>query len=57
MSDEYADIARRMRELDLQRDKPFATPLEPDFHAELNAKLQPKPVPAPDVVDEWYGGC
>lgn len=53
MSDK--DIADRMKELGLVRDLPFALPLAPDFHAELNAKLQPKPpvVPLPD----WDGRC
>lgn len=58
-TDEYTAIARAMRELGLQRDQPFAEPLAPDFHAELNAKLQPKPK-APDQADygdetNWYG--
>lgn len=45
---EAAAIAARMKELGLSRDKPYAEPLQPDYHAELNAKLQPKPA---TVVD------
>lgn len=55
MTDIFKEIADRQKALGLDRDKPFAEKLEPDFHAELNAKLQPKPMPG--VVDEWDGGC
>lgn len=53
MMDEFKEIARRS----LNRDRPFDGKLEADFHAELNAKLQPRP--APDQGDEvvWDGGC
>jgi hypothetical protein len=42
LDEDFAAIAKRMKELQLDRDKPFDQPLQPDFHAELNAKLQPK---------------
>lgn len=55
--DEFKEIARRMAELNLQGDVPFTEPLAPDWKAELNAKLKPKP--PPDQGDEvvWDGGC
>lgn len=59
--DEFKEIARRMKELDLQRDKTFSQPLEKDFHQTLNDKLQPKPVekkPYPNYGDEYvWEGC
>lgn len=54
--DDFTAIAQRMRELNLARDRPFDQPLEPDFHAELNAKLiksvQPAAVPVGEP-DYW----
>lgn len=41
---EIKELRDRMRDLGLKRDEPYAEPLAPDFHAELNAKLQPKTV-------------
>lgn len=41
---EIKELRDRMRDLGLKRDEPYAEPLAPDFHAELNAKLQPKPI-------------
>lgn len=54
--DEFKEIARRMAELNLRRDRPFDGKLEADWKAELNAKLKPKP--APEQGDEvvWGGG-
>lgn len=57
MMDLFKELADRMKELGLVRDKPYAEPLAPDFHAELNAKLQPKPVPIPEPKTDWYSGC
>lgn len=54
--DDFKAIADRMRELNLERDRPFSTPLAPDFHAELNAKLQPKPKPEHGDEVEWCYG-
>ncbi len=52
---DFAELAKRMKELNLQRDQPFATPLAPTWETELAEKILPKPMP--NVVDEWYGGC
>lgn len=61
-TEEYAAIAKRMKELALERDRPFALPLAPTWEAELNEKLKPKPVPVeqveqgPDLGDFSYYG-
>lgn len=53
--DDFADIAKRMKELQLERDKPFDQPLQPDFHAELNAKLFAKKTDAEILADVKTG--
>lgn len=57
--DEFAEIAKRMRELNLARDKPFEQPLDPDFHADLNAKLlkSVKPAPTPTPEPNYGAWC
>lgn len=54
--DLFKEIADRQKALGLDRAKPYAEPLAPDFHAELNAKLQPRPAPIVPLPD-WDGGC
>lgn len=56
MTDTFKELADRIKELGLVRDLPFALPLAPDFHAELNAKLQPRPAPIVPLPD-LDGGC
>lgn len=53
-TEDFSSIARAMKDLGLQRDLPYAEKPAPDFHQELNAKLQPKPRP---FVDDGYYGC
>ena len=53
---DFAAIAKAMKDLNLQRDKPFSTPLEKDFHQQLNDKIQPKPDSGDEVMQDWYGG-
>lgn len=57
MTDIFKEIADRQKALGLDRDKPFAGPIAPTWEAELNAKLQPKPVPIPEPKTDWYSGC
>jgi hypothetical protein len=54
---DFKAIADRMRELELNRDRPFSQPQQKDWKAELNEKLKPKP--APDQGDErkYYDYC
>jgi len=52
---DFAEIRRRMEELKLDRDKPFSTPLEKDFHQQLNDKIQPKPEQGDERVYYDYG--
>lgn len=54
MTDDFKAIADAMKNLGLERDRPFSTPLEKDFHAELNEKLKHQ-LPEPEV--DWYSGC
>lgn len=57
-TEDFSSIARAMKELGLQRDLPYAEKPAPDFHQELNAKLQPKPVVDDGYfVDDGYYGC
>lgn len=54
---DFKEIADRQKALGLDRDKPFAEKPAPTMQQELNAKLlEPKPLPAPTAVDEWYAG-
>lgn len=56
MNEDFAAINRLMKELGLERDKPYATPPAPTWEQELNAKLQPRPAPIVPLPD-WDGGC